>query len=72
MDICHDKESPINCNDHGICQNTNNTEAGYICLCEPGWVGANCETGKFIQNVTSIDQHGTNLYYKIIYKHRAF
>ena len=48
-DLCHDHDNPIDCNEHGYCENTNDNDIGYICLCEPGWAGDNCEEGKHTQ-----------------------
>ena len=41
MDVCNDKD----CSGRGICEN-DESDSGYTCFCEPGFLGDDCEEGK--------------------------
>ena len=51
VDRCNDENDPKDCSNKGICVNTDKTDTGYICYCESGWVGEDCETSKAYQRL---------------------
>lgn len=42
LDVNECKRSP--CQNNGTCINN---DGSYTCLCEPGWTGQHCQTGKY-------------------------
>ena len=36
---------------HGQCLNSDSPDVDFICVCEPGWVGTNCEVCKYLTKI---------------------
>ena len=51
----------ITCSDFGQCINDDSQEEGYVCYCEAGHVGEDCEIGKSSKSCKHKTQRNTTL-----------
>ena len=64
MDVCNDKD----CSGRGICEN-DESDSGYTCFCEPGFLGDDCEEGKISQNFFNFNINENNDVLNIMLKY---
>ena len=57
VDKCNDNEICV----HGHCRNSNTTNEGFVCICDPDWTGTNCSACKYLSKEQNISLFSSKL-----------